>query len=372
MTTIVAIEAETLEIPFKASFRHSLATRAKMASVVVRAVAGDGERGHGEGCPRDYVTQETLAGALERCCRAAPALAGRRLAEPAELHPLLDEVLGAEPAPAARCALELALLELLARERGVTVLGLLGGRAEGSVRYSGVASGDDPEQVSRLAARMAKVGFAQVKIKVGSDLERNLALVRAVDEAFAGEVEIRVDANACWDLAAATTQIAALRRAGVCLFEQPMPAAARGDYLRLRPALPADVEVMIDESLVDYDDARWFAAERAADRFLLKVSKHGGLLPTLKIAALAREASIPCHLGCHVGESSLLSAAGRTLAGLVALASIEGSFGRHLLAEDLVAEPLEFGAGGWAPLAYGAGPGWGLAITDRFGRAAEL
>ncbi|MCA9658319.1 MAG: hypothetical protein KC486_08245 [Myxococcales bacterium] len=362
MTTLRTVEAEALEIPFKASFSHSLATRSRMASTLVRAVADDGARGYGEGCPRAYVTDETLDDALERCRQAAPALTGGSLTHAAEIHPLLDAALGQEPAPAARCALELALLELLARDRNLSVRRLLGGR-EGDVRYSGVASGDDPARVGKLAARMAQVGFAQVKIKVGRDLERNLALVRAVDEAFAGDVELRVDANACWDLAEARAQIAALRRVGVLLFEQPMPAAARDDYRRLRPDLPGDAAVMIDESLVDLEDARWFIEARAADRFLLKISKHGGLLPTLRIAALAREAAIPCHLGCHVGESSLLSAAGRTLAGLVDLASVEGSFGRHLLERDVVSAPLEFGAGGWAPLAYDDGPGWGLAFT---------
>lgn len=64
-----------------------------------------------------------------------------------------------------------------------------------------------------------------------------------------------------------------------------------------------------------------------------------------------------------MGESSLLSAAGRVVAGAHAFETVEGSFGLLLLESDITPEPLAFGPGGWAPVRYAEGPGWGFDVT---------
>jgi muconate cycloisomerase len=108
-----------------------------------------------------------------------------------------------------------------------------------------------------------------------------------------------------------------------------------------------------------------FDAERAVsgvwcDRFNLRLSKCGGLIPTLRLAQFARRNGIGCQLGCQVGESAILSAAGRHFAASVAgLTAVEGSFDRHLVRTPLSREDITFRRGGWAP----ALPGPGLGVT---------
>jgi L-alanine-DL-glutamate epimerase-like enolase superfamily enzyme len=64
-----------------------------------------------------------------------------------------------------------------------------------------------------------------------------------------------------------------------------------------------------------------------------------------------------------VGESSLLSAAGRILAAtLPTYAALEGSYGTRLLEADLTDAPFEFGAGGAA--AVQRDPGLGVAVSE--------
>jgi muconate cycloisomerase len=71
----------------------------------------------------------------------------------------------------------------------------------------------------------------------------------------------------------------------------------------------------------------------------------------LAIANLAKEAGIQIQIGAQVGETGILSAAGRTLAAFVSsLAFAEGSFGTWLLTEDVTFENVAFGYGGAAPL----------------------
>ena len=75
-----------------------------------------------------------------------------------------------------------------------------------------------------------------------------------------------------------------------------------------------DVPVLLDESLVTAADAQRLALLGPAVWFNLRVSKCGGLGPSLAIARHAREHGIELVIGSQVGETSLLSAAGRHLA----------------------------------------------------------
>ena len=49
-----------LEIPFKQAFAHATATRSCTESILVTAESSKGVLGVGEGCPRKYVTGETI------------------------------------------------------------------------------------------------------------------------------------------------------------------------------------------------------------------------------------------------------------------------------------------------------------------------
>jgi muconate cycloisomerase len=95
----------------------------------------------------------------------------------------------------------------------------------------------------------------------------------------------------------------------------------------------------------------------------LRLSKCGGFLPTLRLAAFARRNGLSYQLGCQVGETAILSAAGRHFAASVAdLTAVEGSFDRHLVRERLSREDITFGRGGSAPAL--AGPGLGIRIDS--------
>jgi muconate cycloisomerase len=108
---------------------------------------------------------------------------------------------------------------------------------------------------------------------------------------------------------------------------------------------------MADESLVTVDDARKLITEKSCQAFNIRLSKNGGIAGSLAIAKLAREAGLRIQVGAQVGETAILSAAGRTFAAhLPELAGAEGSFGTWLLSEDVAFEDLSFGYAGIAPL----------------------
>ena len=76
---------------------------------------------------------------------------------------------------------------------------------------------------------------------------------------------------------------------------------------------------------------------------------------------MAHQSGLGYQLGCQVGETGILSAAGRHFAASVGgIRFLEGSFDRYLVRERLTAEDLTFGVGGYAPAL--SGPGLGVNI----------
>jgi muconate cycloisomerase len=135
-----------------------------------------------------------------------------------------------------------------------------------------------------------------------------------------------------------------------------VPHAEVEALAELRPRL--GVPVMLDESLCGYPDATRAIERRTADLFNVRLSKCGGIVPTLRIIALAQRSGVGLQLGCHPGETGLLSAAGRHVASLVhGFRYVEGSYDRHILAENLTTRDLFFHPWGWAPPLVGPGLG---------------
>jgi muconate cycloisomerase len=361
-----------LSIPFHERFRHSEADRAACDSVAVRVVDAEGNEGWGEGAPRPYVTGETVATMLADLEAAWPAIATTpvlRLDGPQDLT-LLQADLPAGPIPglggAARAAIELAVLDCVLRRDGRPLSSLLPARRS-TVRYSGVISAGSAERARATASIFRTFGITQVKVKVGFD--GDLDNVRAVRDALGPDASIRADANGAWQPDEALRAIAGLAELGVECVEQPLPRTALAELVALRARSP--LPLMADESLVTIADARELAATGAVDHFNLRVSKCGGLSRCVAIAAIARDAGIGVQVGCQVGETAILSAAGRHLAaGLDQLLYAEGSFGEALLLQDLGRVPVMFGLGGAAPQL--TGPGLGVEIdAQRVSRWAK-
>jgi muconate cycloisomerase len=184
-----------------------------------------------------------------------------------------------------------------------------------------------------------------VKVGTAAD-ERRLAAVR---KAVGDQVELRADANAAWTADEAIEQLDRLAKFKLAVVEQPVGATDLTGMKQVRNEI--GIPVMADESLVTVDQAQRLVDVGACDFFNIRLSKNAGISGSMAIAQLARQAGVKIQVGAQVGETGILSAAGRTFAAhLPALAFAEGSFGTWLLAEDVTFENVAFGYGGRAPL----------------------
>jgi len=359
-----------LSIPLRRKVAHAAAVRAVAEPVVVAVELRDGTAGFGETLPRPYVTGETVESVVADIQDTLiPALL--------EFHPptFADALEAIESLPwrttngrlipAARAAVELALLDAVMRAFGrdmdsvVQWMGLPGFGSPGSlatIRFSGVLASDDPRKTMRQLRMMYWGGLRHFKLKVG--MAGDLALVRRVADYLRrpiarGRATLRVDANGAWSSDEAAEWSRAAASLPIAAIEQPL---ARGNEERLceiespRGPKPAARPIIHDESLVTIEDGRRLIGLGVAGGFNIRLSKCGGMLPSLRLAALARREGVAIQLGCMVGETSILSAAGlRFLEMCPGVEWAEGCFGSWLLADDVVGRGLRFGYGGRPP-----------------------
>ncbi len=377
-TQINRITFWPLAIPMKIKFAHAAHERNVADPVVVSVELANGVVGWGETLPRPYVSGETV-----ESIRPAVELAIAPLLT--SLHPqcLPDalEVIDAlptidpdgRPISAARAGVEMAMLDAYCRNwpRAVadTVgwLGLAGIGVQGSLvntRYSGVLSAEEPKRALRSLWKMRLFGLHDFKLKVG--FEGDDDLVNAVAGKLApslrkGRTTLRLDANGGWTLDQAIERLTAWKRWPIACIEQPLPKGKEHDLIELKRHV--DTPIMHDESLISLADAESLISMRIADFFNIRLSKNGGWLASIRMAGLARKHGVGYQLGCMVGETSILSAAGRSFLSVVpGVDFAEGSYGGFLLKDDVVERPLRFGYGGrGSPL---PGPGWGIQVRE--------
>jgi L-Ala-D/L-Glu epimerase len=355
---IESLTVYRLRIPFHQTFSHALHSREESDAVIVKVTDSDGRSGFGESLPRPYVTGETTDTMIARIRQQlAPQILQNTFAPGWETFEYLQSAMpdwtrndNANTAivawNAAFCAVELALLDWSLRLDSASLADLLP-PVRYEVVYSGVISADSPADAAALAKRMATLGIRQIKIKLGT--AQDAARLQAVQKAVGDKIELRADANGAWNADDAIDRLRRLAVFKLRAIEQPVRADDLLGMKRVRDE--TGIAVMADESLVTAQQAQSLIELGACDLFNIRISKCGGISGSLAIAKLAQQAGIKVQVGAQVGETGILSAAGRTLAAyLPDITFAEGSFGTWLLSEDITVENVAFGYGGRAPL----------------------
>lgn len=388
---IRSLEAFHVPVQLKKPIQHASHTRRMNDTLIVRCELDDGSVGWGEGLPRPYVTGESIDSVWRHMSNTDMAqLADRNFSEPLDAVTAIDDFrladIAADPGlttrecfgNSARCAIEVALLDAVCRSDGCTVADLLRSLPETQpiranhtdVQYSGViTSAKDVFSQYRSAMKMRVFGFAHVKVKVGAVGIDDAACLLRVRRIVGQRVDLRLDANEAWTADNLVENLAKLERYRPTCLEQPV---AHSDVhvlsaLRNTTAVP----IMLDESLCCLQDAQRAIEGGTCDLFNLRISKCGGLLACVRLAALASEHGLGYQLGCLVGETGILSAAGRQFACSIAkIRYLEGSYDRFLVRDAFTAENLTFRYAGRAPAM--TGHGLGICVQEEKVRVAAL
>lgn len=376
MTKIDQIETVVLDLPTIRGHVLSMATMVTQTVVITRIRFSDGSYGLGEGATiggLSYCAEspESIQSAIDGYI--APALLGQDADQISAAIDLMNRAVKGNPI--ARCAVETALWDGLARRLGVPLAQLFGGavRTATPVAWtlaSGRSEMDIEEAEEMLRARRHNI----FKLKIGKrPVKDDIAHVAAICAAVGDRASIRVDVNQAWSLSEARWGLKGLQEIGVDLAEQPIGAGHLAQLKSLTDGY--EIAVMADEALQGPQDALACAADRAADVFAVKIAQSGGLKAAAEVAAIARAAGVGLYAGTML-ESGVGTAAALQL--FSTFPTIEWGcelFGPLLVKEDILAEPIRYEA---FAVHLPEGPGLGVELDEervekyRRGRTAKV
>jgi L-alanine-DL-glutamate epimerase-like enolase superfamily enzyme len=357
----------SIHIPFTLEITHGMASRFACDSFILR-ITTDAGPGYGEALVRDYVSgglgesadvQDRLAVAAGMLRTLASPLASREMSW-ADLRSFL-ETLPAKPHELPLlCGLEGALLDCACRAEGADIHALLGlAPARGEIAYGGTLPILPPEARKKFVGLFQKHGLPNLRVKLGRDLAyagETLAMVRG---AFGPGYDVRVDANASWSYEDALAMLPVLREHGVRLIEEPFGRDREENLRFVRDPAAAGFQLAADESALTPQDVSAPEFRRTFRLVNIRRAKNGGILRALRMRDAARAGGLDIQLGCHVGETGILSALGRTAASLLPDARyVDGSYDGYILSGNVTTESFTFGTGGRAPVITGNGCGY--------------
>ncbi|GAA5512564.1 L-Ala-D/L-Glu epimerase [Deinococcus carri] len=228
-------------LPYRLPLRGTLAWGAHSAlsaaeHVLVRVTLEGGIVGTAEATPRPTIYGETPQSVVAILRYLEPALRGLDITDETALNGVRNSVANNHTA---RGALDMALWDARARAQGLTLWDtLLGPRHR--VRVSFILGIDTPAGMLAEAERVVAAGVRCLKVKVGRDHARDLAVIAELRRAFGAEVQLYADSNETLTPEAAPAALAAMREAGLTYVEEPLPVRelrARAD-LHARGLLP--------------------------------------------------------------------------------------------------------------------------------------
>src|SRR6202050_2547240 len=290
---ITEIRAYRVELPLhEGAYKWSGSNAVQVFdSTIVEILTDSGIAGYGEVCPLGPAYLPAYAaGARAGIAELAPQLIG---ADPTQLgcmQRLMNQKMRGHPY--VKSALDVACWDILGKACGQPVATLLGGRFGEDFPLYRAISQDTPAAMADMVGVYRAQGYTKFQLKVGGDVETDIARIFAAAEQLQPGDILIADANTGW------TQHQALRVGDACrvvdvYIEQPCRTYEECLAVRRRTARP----FILDEVIDDIGMVVRGAGDQAMDVINLKISKVGGLTPAREIRDLCVSLGIALTLG---------------------------------------------------------------------------
>jgi muconate cycloisomerase len=375
--TISGIETFVVSLPIRRPhFWAGLTSTAGQGYVVVKLRLNDGSIGWGEAqtisswggddASRYGETPKTAVVVIRDYL--VPALDGVDVRQFETLHRTMNRAVRGHVY--AKAAVEVAVFDAVGRSLGLPVYQLLGGRFRERVQLAHSIGLMEIKDAVAESVEVVAEGISTLKIKIGVDLERDVAIVREVRKAVGDGPSIRVDANqgyATWREA-----VRAVRRMteyGLVYAEQLVDGIDQLAEVSAR----CDVPIMADESVWTERDVVRIAQAKAAQYLSVYYTKPGGLWKAKRLLTVAGAHRMFSDINGS-GEMGIGNAANLHLAAAAPEIVLPGTIpvtstadiertkiaGRKYL-DDIITEPFEY-ANGY--LTVPSGPGLGIEVDE--------
>jgi len=308
---ITAMFIEPITIKLDEPFHISLGVMTQIDNALVTIVLENGIEGYGEAAPIIQINgenQATILGTLNSC---KEFIVGQDINNYRSIAYTLKSAFWAQSA--ARCAIEMALLDAYTKGLDIPFYRFLGG-TENRIETDYTISIVPAEEAKKQAINLAAEGFRVIKTKVGVNLMEDLDRVLAIKDG-APDCGILIDANQGYSPKTALRFINEVLKHDIhpVLFEQPVLKTDLAGMKIVRD----NTEVMIgaDESVFTAADAIEVVRAGCADVINIKLMK-SCIIESLDIAAIARSANLNLMIGCMVETNLGLACAIHFAAGV--------------------------------------------------------
>ena len=233
MTRIRSLEAIPYRLPLRGALQWGKHSKLEAAEhVLVRVHLESGVFGEAEAPPRPTIYGETVASIRGALAYLEPRLAGLEIADAAGIQAALGGLVNNHTA---RGALDMALWDARAKAASSTLHDALAGpQARVAVSYI-LGIGDEATMLEE-ARRVFAGGVRVLKVKVGRDHAKDLAVIAALRHEFGPQMRLYADSNETLEPGGAPKALEAMREAGLMYVEEPLPARsirARAELRRL-------------------------------------------------------------------------------------------------------------------------------------------
>ena len=299
MTTRVSIDsvrAQAFEIPTdKPEADGTIAWNS--TTLVLVEISGGGETGVGYTYSGASIV-ELIGGKLASAIKGHDALSPQAawLTMQRSVRNLGREGLAAT----AISAVDAAIHDLKARLLGLPLFKMLGSYRDSVPIYGsgGFTTYSDGELQAQLAGWVEREGCSLVKMKVGSDPDKDRGRVKAAKQAIGDRATLFVDANGAYRVQQALEFANEFAEQQVGWFEEPVSSDDLTGLRATRRRAPAGMEIAAGEYAYTVDYVREMLEAQAVDVQQADMTRCGGVTAFLQIAALCEAFHIDLSAHC--------------------------------------------------------------------------
>ncbi|AFZ68802.1 enolase C-terminal domain-like protein [Deinococcus peraridilitoris] len=298
MTVIEQIEAIPYRLPLLGMLAWGKHSRLDAAEhVLVRVHVRGGAVGEAEAPPRPTIYGETVASIQAILGHLKEALIGLDIRDEEAIASVLGSVANNHTA---RGALDMACWDARAQVSGTTLFDRLLG-PQRRLRVSYILGISDRQVMLDEARRVVEAGVRVLKVKVGRDHHKDLAVIGALAHEFEGAgVDLYADSNETLTPKLAREALRAMREAGLLYVEEPLPVRS----LRARASLKkfGELPVIADDSCFSLPDLERELDFDTFDILNIKTARTG-FTESLRMLALARRHGKGVMVGSQASTS---------------------------------------------------------------------
>jgi L-alanine-DL-glutamate epimerase-like enolase superfamily enzyme len=253
----------------------------------------NGYTGYGEIAPSEPLTGETLHSSRQAVLQLGESIRGLSVDRYRAISQWMKERVPGKPS--VRCGLETAILDAFCRSLQIPMWAFFGGKVKSGFTTDITLPLLPVDRTLALAEYWFSNGFDTLKMKVGIDLEEEIAIVRAIQEKHS-EIKFVFDASQGFTEEEAILFITEVISLGceVVLYEQPLHREDLDGMARIRKEVP--VPLVADESVLTLQDLKKVINKQAADVINIKIMK-SGLLEAVDIAVTAKAMDMKLMIG---------------------------------------------------------------------------